>query len=663
MSDRVKQLEEEIVALQASLATPGLPAGTLRTLQSLLTEKEALLQALRGSAERRGSQINFGSSNTYGDLTFGDIAGGNISKNTYNIGGPVITGPVHAGRDVNIATNQTINNTGQSGDPLTAPPPTTQAAPTPSPALRLELTDTAGEPIEALTVNDEARLRLLVDGDYSGPPLDLALDAQAEAVEWPDDTRRSLKLRLGEPPKPARWSLLPLAPGRVALRVLVSSSNQLLQQLQLDVSCRPAGAEVLSGAAVPIAPPTHYTPVGMALSSAATTAGRSDTLSLVITEETRGYRVLLPDTGLAVTLSTTPQSLADLNAFARAELLAIVNTVERGNKIYTREITIPTPLAETTLARLARLGAALWQGLFLGPGASSDSLNLSEQLRRRSQSGPLQITVAGDVGGFPWHLLYDRELADPQQPITPDGFWGLRHVVALLPTRGRLGAPLGDTQLVVGAHLQALVGMNLTLDQPSVVAQRETLRALGVATTDLPDEPALRAAFATGFDAHLLYLYCHVNNALPGSQPLGAKGALPVGVEETRLVLTTAAQALTLRDLQLAAPLDGRARLSAGPLVVVNACGSAALSPLSYGGLAPYLLDQGARAVIGTECDTPVRFGAAFGSELLRAFAGGASAGAALRDTRRHFMATHQNALGLLYTLYGTPDLRIVRGG
>lgn len=663
MSDRVTQLEEEIAALQASLATPGLPAGTLRTLQALLTEKEALLQALRGSAERRGSQISFGSANTFGDLTFGDIAGGNISKNIYNIGGPVITGDIKAGRDVNVATNQTINNTGQSGDPSTAPPPTTQASPAPGPALRLELSDLAGDPVEALTVDAEARLRLQVEGDYPGPPLDLVLDAQAEGVEWPDDTRRRLSLRPGEPPKLTRWSLLPLTPGRIALRVLVSAHNQLMQQLQLDVSCRPAGAEVLSAAAVPVAPPTHHMPVGLDLSSVATTAGRSDTLSLVITEETRGYRVLLPDTGLAVTLSTTPQSLADLNAFARAEMLAIVNSVERGNKVYTREITIPAGLAQATRARLARLGAALWQGLFLGPGASSDSLRLSDELRRRSQSGPLQITVAGDVGGFPWHLLYDRELADPQQPITPDGLWGLRHVLALLPTRGRVGGPLGDTQLAVGDQIRALVGMNLTLDQASVAAQRETLRALGVATTELPDEPALRAAFATGSDAQLLYLYCHVNNALPGSQPRGSNGALPLGVEETRLVLTTAAQALTLRDLQLAAPLDGRARLSAGPLVVLNACGSAALSPLSYGGLAPYLLDQGARTVIGTECDTPVRFGAAFGSELLRAFAGGASAGEALRDTRRHFMAANQNALGLLYTLYGTPDLRIVQGG
>jgi hypothetical protein len=134
-----------------------------------------------------------------------------------------------------------------------------------------------------------------------------------------------------------------------------------------------------------------------------------------------------------------------------------------------------------------------------------------------------------------------------------------------------------------------------------------------------------------------------------------------VGVGETQIILSESGRPLTLRDLRLAAPLDGNPRLTSGPLVILNACGSAALSPLSYDGLAPYLLDLGARSVIGTETDTPVIFGAAFGPALVKAFVQGDSAGEALRRVRRQFLAPpNNNLLGLLYTLYGLAGLKAI---
>jgi hypothetical protein len=64
--------------------------------------------------------------------------------------------------------------------------------------------------------------------------------------------------------------------------------------------------------------------------------------------------------------------------------------------------------------------------------------------------------------------------------------------------------------------------------------------------------------------------------------------------------------------------------------------------------------------VIGTECDTPIYFGAAFGAALLRAVVRERlSVGAALRAARRAFFEQQQNPLGLLYALYGSADLRV----
>ena len=298
--------------------------------------------------------------------------------------------------------------------------------------------------------------------------------------------------------------------------------------------------------------------------------------------------------------------------------------------------------------------------MFAGPGASRDSVALGERLRTYSRSTDLSITVSGEVGGFPWQLLYDR---DPAVELTPEGFWGLRHILALQPARARVDTALGDERLGRSETLTALAAYNRTLDtdagRPVVAEQVAALAALDVFARDLPDEQALRTALAKGTNVDLIYLYCHVVNAQPGQQLVGAEGALPPGVGATRIILTDAEQALTLDALSRSAPLSRAPLLTAGPLVVLNACGSAALSPLSYDGLAPYLLDLGARAVVGTETDTPVIFGAAFGPRLLHELLReGRPLGAALRAARRHFAAApFFNHLGLLYTLYGSPLL------
>ncbi|NJN19814.1 MAG: CHAT domain-containing protein [Oscillochloris sp.] len=419
---------------------------------------------------------------------------------------------------------------------------------------------------------------------------------------------------------------------------------------------------VLSGGAQPITLPDRLPPVSLAVGAVAEAARHPGTLTLTLAAEGRSYRLTIHETGESAVLAITPQKLADLNARARVELLAVVHDQELGVASYTRGVTIPQEQAARSLARLAILGADLWRNLFAGPGASRDSVALGERIRERSRSADLTITISGEIGGFPWHLLYDR---DPAQEVITEGFWGLRHVLALQPARARATMALGDTRLGRGGPLTALAGYNRSLDAAAgraVTAEQATALAnLGLFTREVPDEAALRSAFAAGSDVDLVYLYCHVVNAQPGQQLVGAEGMLPPGVGATRIILTEGTHALTLDALSRAAPLDGTPRLRAGPLVLLNACGSAALSPLSYDGLAPYLLDLGARAVVGTETDTPVVFGAAFGPQLLNALIRqGQPLGAALRATRRHFAAEpYFNHLGLLYTLYGTADLAV----
>lgn len=668
MSDSISRLEEEIAALRRSLATPGLAASVEQMLRALLADKEAQLARLRGG---EGSQVgsrpavSFGPGSQFGDLTFGDIAGGSIIKDNVTVTGPTINGPISAGRDVNVGTHQMITNLGRD-EPATRPAPA-PARPA-GPALRLELADGARAPLAALTVGEEAYLRAVVEGDQALPgSLELTLEAEAAGVSWPDDTRRRLLLRPGEQAAPARWAVVPRQAGPLTFHVAVLAGGTLVQRLTLVAQAQAAGAVLSGPRAVPVAPPVFDTPVGLSLAAAAAQRPPGDQLALLIGQDGRGYRLSVPATGDERTLPHTPAQLADLAARARAELLDLLALAHDDETAYVNGVAIPEPLAKASLARLAPLGAALWDGLFHPPGGGEDLTRFGQNLRERSRRGQLHITIGGDLPGFPWQLLYDR---DPQVEVTPDGFWGLRHVLALQPTR-RGGAGLVESlSLGQAGKLRAVAAYNLGIrvaDLDLIGAQRAALAPLFAAVEELTTERELQRLMADGTEAEVLYLYCHALNAQPGRQPAGAEGNVPAGVGSTRLILTDEAGALTLNALAAVAPLRKAPLLQGGPLVVLNACGSAALSPLSYDGLAPYLLAQGARAVVGTECDTPVIFGAAFGPALLALVARGGPGGGplavgdALLAARRQFWSAHHNPLGLLYTLYGFADLQVAQ--
>jgi len=100
--------------------------------------------------------------------------------------------------------------------------------------------------------------------------------------------------------------------------------------------------------------------------------------------------------------------------------------------------------------------------------------------------------------------------------------------------------------------------------------------------------------------------------------------------------------------------------LPGAPLVFINACESAELSPLFYDGFVPYFMAKGARGVIGTECETPALFAAEWARRFFDQFLAGAPLGEIFLGLRREFYYGHGNLLGLLYALYVDGDTQVV---
>jgi len=140
--------------------------------------------------------------------------------------------------------------------------------------------------------------------------------------------------------------------------------------------------------------------------------------------------------------------------------------------------------------------------------------------------------------------------------------------------------------------------------------------------------------------AELLYFFCH---AYLDSDP-NRLGPSSLCLE------FTGGHKVSLQDLALLSPLDQE--LDAAPLVVLNACASAAPPSSVYGNFLLYLLGRGARGVIGTETDVPPVFAAAWAQEFFSRVLDGVPLADAAFGLARDLVERHRNLLGLVYSLH-----------
>lgn len=95
------------------------------------------------------------------------------------------------------------------------------------------------------------------------------------------------------------------------------------------------------------------------------------------------------------------------------------------------------------------------------------------------------------------------------------------------------------------------------------------------------------------------------------------------------------------------------------PLVFLNACGTSKTIPTALTSF-PKLFLRTYRGVIGTETPIPDDFAAAFSGKFYARFVRGFPLGEALHRARWDFLKRSSNPLGILYTAYANPDLRVI---
>ncbi|MCD6344060.1 MAG: CHAT domain-containing protein, partial [Anaerolineae bacterium] len=475
----------------------------------------------------------------------------------------------------------------------------------------------------------------------------LTVQLQSDDFEIYTEPQKLRVPRTGKSKGKARFDIEPQHEGEGTLNAIFLKDGNFIQLLTLKLRTGAAGQTGVLAAET----------LGRTLDAAFVVQPRD--VNLTILNTGTGFKVIM--SGAVAALATLPLTMPELDqmiAQVRQELLEIVHlqVSPRQTLIYQAGIDIPPQVNQESLQRLARAGFRLYQRIFYGPAADSQANLLGDKLRAMAQQEMLKIQIFSQQFMLPWGILYLADEYDPED-INPELFLGLKHIIEHIPLQQNMQVtdttidshPALAVSLNVNADIDQQMGRPLIADQRNYWDKLDQSGGAQVIVRESKDE-VTQALADTATPDQILYFYCHAI-----SKSLAEAG----GPDDSTLVLS-GGQRLTLEDLNLFA--STRKVLPGAPLVFINACESAELSPLFYDGFVPYFMAKGARGVIGTECETPALFAAEWARRFFDQFLAGASLGQVFLDLRREFYYEHHNLLGLLYALYADGDTRIVPG-
>jgi len=473
-----------------------------------------------------------------------------------------------------------------------------------------------------------------------------AVTVQLSSTDFdiPDPIRPLRVPRSGKSRNKARFEVSPLHDGASSLTATLHKDGNFLQSIAITF---------VVGGAAPLAVET----IARGRPASAASVLRPRDVSLQMSLRDGGYEcVAVGAVAARAHLPLQPAFLASAIDAARHELMKVVMHQDAsGAYVFQTGIDIAAADRDVALKTMARAGALLFQKVFFGPAAGDDSKRIGSFLRTAASDPTkrLQLQVVAETAPIPWALLYMGD-ASAGATLDWDLFLGMRHVIEEIPLQPSMpvvdGAIASDPRLAVSVNvnsgIDAQLGGTYVADTNAWWAAAQKARKRVAVTSRTTSAEVVRALADEATDDQILYFYCHAESAALGD---------PGGPDASALVLSDAR--ITLADLDLDAPTS--TLLRGQPLVFINACESAEMSPAFYDGFVPYFMAKGARGVIGTQCKTPALFAAEWAKRFFERFLDGADLGETVLALRREFLDQHGNPLGLLYAVHCDGDTRI----
>ena len=337
---------------------------------------------------------------------------------------------------------------------------------------------------------------------------------------------------------------------------------------------------------------------------------------------------------------------------------------------------------DAAMNHLAQLGSRLWNNIFCYD--INNSLFLIGEWLRNNPLPPrstIQVSVDDSASTFvfPWNIVYDKDVPR-NKTDRPDlqGFWGLRYAIEqrVPGARSQTDEPIRvEEKLEMGyliSHFNEAVEQRQFLDD---LVQRSQGRISTVISIDTRD-PAY--AYLENCPSHIVYFFAHGHaqfpnanlygvsvddfvklcDSLPTSSPARARLESTYNEIKKRLYdsdyswIKLANGELRLNDLY-----GAKLQLHKRPVVFLNMCESAQVTPTGGQSFIHLFMNRGARGVLGTECAMGPFVAQQFAKEFFEGLLSGTSIGEVLLDLRQKFIQ-QRNPLGLAYTLYGPATTR-----
>jgi hypothetical protein len=475
---------------------------------------------------------------------------------------------------------------------------------------------------------------------------DLTVQLDSGDFEIFGDSARPLRVpRIGRSLGKARFEIAPRRNGRCHLVASVHYKGNFVHQMELTFL-------VGGRRQAPVEVSTRGRPVD----SVAALEPRNITILLEPAPGDGFVCTRLGSDGGRTILPIPATELAAAAEQARTAMMSVISSRVAGEKVFQTRIDIPDDAQDAALRTLARAGSRLFQRLFLHPAAGADARSMGEWLRGYAMDPGLRLKVQifAYRAPLPWAMLY---LGDASEDAELDwsSFLGMRHIVEQLPLQRSLGTR--DNRIPSRPNLAVSVNVNLSIDDPSrgltpVAGHQRYWSDMAAARAGLKLVPrstkseVVRALASRETSDQIVYFCCHAKASAQNNQD-----------PDTAEIIMGMNDKATLADLNIDAPTT--VQLPGNPLVFINACESADLSPLFYNGFVPYFMDKGARGVIGTECKTPILFAIEWANAFFEQFLDGGRVGETVLKLRQDFLREHGNPLGLIYAVHCDADTRI----
>lgn len=493
-----------------------------------------------------------------------------------------------------------------------------------------------------------AQAELLDEALFTSEEAEASLTIQLDSADF-DLLERVRVLRVpraGVPAEAARFALRPLHPGRSELDAIVHKDGNFLHQFRIVFDVDGPGAL-----------PVETVGRGRSMAGAAQLQPR--TLGLLLAPIPGGYDCTVWGAVCGrARLPVTPAQLATAIEGVRQSLERVIQYRDSEYRLVFQDgLDIPEDACALALAELARAGVSLFRLLFFGPGSARDAQHVGQFLRETliAEGPPITLQVLGEAAPVPWGLLYLGSMR-VGAPLDWNAFLGMRHVVENLPLQNELAVhanaiPSNAPRLDLGVFMNDAI--DIQMRERFVARQRQFFSALAA------ERQTLQLRFGNGAadlklavtgeksTVQIVYLFCHAS----------AAGLADGGGPEAAALYLDGDFALTLGELRQQS--DEVGLLAGQPLVFINACESAQLSPAFYDGFVPFLMSRGARGVIGTECRTPAVFAEAWAQRFFPRFLDGEPLGEVFLALRREFLRKHGNPLGLLYAVHCDGDTAV----